>query len=471
MPAGAVTAAAVLVVVAYLGVLGWERLGPAVPFEAGPDVEFALLQIVERTLDAQTALANAPAWERWLYRWIGLDGGEGDLDAALVWLEELTDVAPTPDAELALAVLRGEMGRRDALRASLADWERRDEPFPALARVVDAAYRDAPPPPAEARALLAESGADVPEGWAADRLALRLAARAGDSALTATLADELAQRAAPLRGRVRALALGFVVALGGGAVALGVLLARGRTLTLVASAPLPPPWSGRAGATVLVQGAALGIILLFALVGLPDWMDVAVVDDAWLPLVVTVAGPLPVLVLARRRLLAPAGLGYRQSLGLAPGPGRARPLVLTALALVAIGYAGDLVLGHLAELAGGPAHWTEWFDSQLVWGDPVEVAGSLVALVVATPILEEVAFRGLLYGTLRRAWGPAPSALASAVVFALAHSYGPWGLASVTWSGVLWALAYERTRSLWPGILAHAAGNLASSLALLGLLR
>ena len=38
-------------------------------------------------------------------------------------------------------------------------------------------------------------------------------------------------------------------------------------------------------------------------------------------------------------------------------------------------------------------------------------------------------------------------------------------------SGLLWALAYERTRSLWPGLLAHAANNLLSTLWTVALLR
>jgi membrane protease YdiL (CAAX protease family) len=40
------------------------------------------------------------------------------------------------------------------------------------------------------------------------------------------------------------------------------------------------------------------------------------------------------------------------------------------------------------------------------------------------------------------------------------HGYGMIGLASVFWSGIIWAVAYERTRSLWPAILAHGVNNL-----------
>jgi uncharacterized protein len=36
---------------------------------------------------------------------------------------------------------------------------------------------------------------------------------------------------------------------------------------------------------------------------------------------------------------------------------------------------------------------------------------------------------------------------------------------------VLWALAYERSRSLWPGMLAHAVNNLSVTITYLVLLR
>src|SRR5262249_51207300 len=95
---------------------------------------------------------------------------------------------------------------------------------------------------------------------------------------------------------------------------------------------------------------------------------------------------------------------------------------------------------------------------------------SLEATVVA-PIVEEMTFRGLLYGTLRARFGPWPSALTSAVLFALPHGYAVAGSLSVLVSGVLWAWAYERTKSLLPGIFAHAANNLLSTLWVVGLLR
>ena len=84
---------------------------------------------------------------------------------------------------------------------------------------------------------------------------------------------------------------------------------------------------------------------------------------------------------------------------------------------------------------------------------------------------QERVFRGVLYATLRLRLRTAPATLVSAAIFALAHGYGVVGFVSVFASGVLWALAYERTRSLLPGMLAHAASNVQATAIVLATLR
>ena len=61
--------------------------------------------------------------------------------------------------------------------------------------------------------------------------------------------------------------------------------------------------------------------------------------------------------------------------------------------------------------------------------------------------------------------------MASAGLFALAHGYGVVGFVSVFLSGVLWAVAYERTKSLLPGMLAHSASNIQATAITLATLR
>ncbi len=80
-------------------------------------------------------------------------------------------------------------------------------------------------------------------------------------------------------------------------------------------------------------------------------------------------------------------------------------------------------------------------------------------VVVAAPVLEEVAFRFLLFGGLRRFLGPVGAALWSAGLFALTHSYGLYNAGSIFLAGVVLAGAYEATRTLWVPIALHGVHN------------
>ena len=75
-------------------------------------------------------------------------------------------------------------------------------------------------------------------------------------------------------------------------------------------------------------------------------------------------------------------------------------------------------------------------------------------------MLEEIVFRGVLYVTLRTRLRPLAAAGVSALVFGFAHLYSLAGFLEVTWTGFILAVGYERCRSLWPCIVAHAYNNL-----------
>src|SRR5207253_10968923 len=102
---------------------------------------------------------------------------------------------------------------------------------------------------------------------------------------------------------------------------------------------------------------------------------------------------------------------------------------------------------------------------------PAVAATSLLGTVLFAPVFEEIVFRGLLYATLRRRLAWPIAATLSAAVFALAHGYGAAGFGSVFLSGLLWAIAYERTGSLLPNTVAHLVNNVAAALGVLLLLR
>ena len=139
--------------------------------------------------------------------------------------------------------------------------------------------------------------------------------------------------------------------------------------------------------------------------------------------------------------------------------------------LVGMGTATDVALGLLSESANLSPHWTEWFDEDLAWGGPLVAVTSLLGTVVFAPVFEEIVFRGLLYATLRRRLAWPLAAGVSAGIFAVAHGYGAAGFGSVFLSGLLWAIAYERTGSLVPNTAAHVINNVAAALGVMLLLR
>jgi CAAX protease family protein len=458
-----VTAAAALVVVLFVATVGWlvaarSRLDQL----AVPEASLAL--VVGRTMDVRFVVERQHRWERRISELL-LDDRSEELAQAIAWYEELAALARDPSVELQLAILEGEAGRLGRLREKLDGWEVRPDPYPTMAAVVQAAY-------------LGGSDDDLPDAdrqlpgegqpWFGEQLAFRIALRAGDQAQAAEIVASRAERTQPLVRRVRALAALEAALLVAALVSAVMLLTRRRTMRL-ASAPLPPPWSARVGAIVLIRGAAMQVVLLVALWALSQAANSAVLNALtwpWSNLFF-----LPMLVLARQHLLRPAGLGLRETWGFTLEPGSRGRLAPVVALLVGVGLLGDWVAGLVTARFGSTGHWTEWFDEDLVWGVGGDVALGILSAVVAAPFFEEIVFRGLLFATLRRRFGVISAALGSAIVFAVLHGYGWAGLLSVLWSGALWAWSYERTRSLVPGMLAHAAVNLLATLSLLLLLR
>ena len=100
----------------------------------------------------------------------------------------------------------------------------------------------------------------------------------------------------------------------------------------------------------------------------------------------------------------------------------------------------------------------------------------VLSLVILTPLFEEVAFRGVIFGWARQRLGFMEAALFSALVFAAFHSgyvdnLGPfWGLramAMIFTLGFLSALLFERTGSLIAPTALHALFNVQAVLPLL----
>jgi len=73
---------------------------------------------------------------------------------------------------------------------------------------------------------------------------------------------------------------------------------------------------------------------------------------------------------------------------------------------------------------------------------------------IVAPIAEEIAFRGVLYGWLRQRFGVPAGVAISALLFSVAHGI-PALIPALAVQGMVLALLYERSGSLWPPIIAH----------------
>ena len=135
-------------------------------------------------------------------------------------------------------------------------------------------------------------------------------------------------------------------------------------------------------------------------------------------------------------------------------------LFAVAISALAIDLLGTTALGWASLSYGFAGHWAEGLDETFIWGSAREVIEAGIDYLVWTPIFEELFFRGLVYATLRTRYGAVTSALASATFFSVIHFYALSGFLTTFWSGFVWAFAFERARSLLPGVIAHSVYNL-----------
>jgi membrane protease YdiL (CAAX protease family) len=144
------------------------------------------------------------------------------------------------------------------------------------------------------------------------------------------------------------------------------------------------------------------------------------------------------------------------ALGLRAAPWRwifgAALLTIPVLPLVAY-------VNYLAQsLSGGPVR-----NPQIDILGPVAMsgpgfAGLLVMAGIVAPIVEELVFRGLFFGWLRARLGVAAGVVLSAAGFALAHGI-PILMPALFVHGMILALVYQRSGSLWPPIVMHGLFN------------
>ena len=455
-----VTVVCSIVAILYIGLLGRPLIEPRVsPLAELEHPAESLERLVTRELDLRAAMRGGPRWEWRLYR--ALSGDEDPLAAAGDWYAELVEQTDSPLAELHRAIILGEAGRMTQAREAIAELGAGPGPRERMAAWATAAYVGPPPAADAGRALIAEID-DLPATWFTDTLIRRIATRIGDTEARARAEAATLARGRALLLRARGLIAISLALLAAGGLALVWMLAR-RGSVGVARAPLPPLWSFADGYALFVRG--LGAPQAIALVAF-----IALRRETGFGTVLGMAADLPlfwwVIHYLRRR-----DTSMRATFGLVPRREGWAPLLAATLALIAVALVSDILIDVASRLLHVKTHWTDGFTEELLWAGRRRVILAAIDATAWAPVVEEILFRGLLYATLRTRLGVAESALLSAVIFTLPHGYAIAGSASVLVSGLLWAVAYERTRSLLPGLFAHAVNNLLSTLWTVGLLR
>ncbi len=111
-----------------------------------------------------------------------------------------------------------------------------------------------------------------------------------------------------------------------------------------------------------------------------------------------------------------------------------------------------------------PQHLKEQFDASRLFQNqrPLELILIVAGITIAAPFCEEFVFRGIIQKGLGARFSQRTAILATALLFSAFH-LDPVGFVSRVELGILFGVLYQRSGSLWPGALAHAANNLVSA--------
>lgn len=115
-----------------------------------------------------------------------------------------------------------------------------------------------------------------------------------------------------------------------------------------------------------------------------------------------------------------------------------------------------------------PGEWVNLNDQALLDRLAADPYGTVLVLVILSPVIEETVFRGYIFGNLREYHRGAAYAF-SCALFALAHVW-PYAAGAPNWRqlvflaqyllpGAVMAWTFERSGSLWGSVLLHGAVN------------
>ena len=205
-------------------------------------------------------------------------------------------------------------------------------------------------------------------------------------------------------------------------------------------------WKGVIGFAV----AVVAIIVASGIVAIPFALAGADLDSGGFIIVGTIVQDL-MMIVAAYFVTADLGRPTARTFGL-------RPFKSSAFGWIFVALVAYLVLTSIYTVLVDPP--SEQLPNGLEDADQnllLAIATGTLLIVVA-PFAEELFFRGFLYQAFRNSFGVLPGALLSAVIFGAIHLEF-FKLVQLAILGVILALLFEKTKSLWSPIMLHALNN------------
>ena len=210
-------------------------------------------------------------------------------------------------------------------------------------------------------------------------------------------------------------------------------------------------------ACMRVRDAALGLAILAVLATAP-YVGFTMFRGSvpqWCLVFVSLFGPCLFLVLYPLWVARRCGA---QPLLKWPG---VKSFVREAAIGIGCGIAAVVILGCIGFALYGKIQFPAPLRSLIVSQNSVNLALTCIAAITVVPFGEELFFRGLVYGSLRR-WSVAGAIIVQALLFALSHQYGLVYTLFVLVAGVLFGIVYLWRRTLWTSVCMHLTCNTVS---------
>lgn len=129
--------------------------------------------------------------------------------------------------------------------------------------------------------------------------------------------------------------------------------------------------------------------------------------------------------------------------------------------IIPLGITLNLFVSHLVSLLPIPQSVLDEYSAATnVLGDKITIV-QVLAVIVMAPILEEIAFRGLIMKSLHRGMPIAVALIIQSIMFGFMHGQLIW-ICYATFFGIILAIIKLRYKSLYPAIILHFMFNLSN---------